>query len=227
MRKIVLFLLLIVSPVLFADDLDQEFKFWGVLQHGGDNDKGPLRYWLEAQGRFGDQPNMFEVGLLRMALGYPEQGNFSFWLGFDYLPELYDDGNRWTNERRLWQQVLWQGNFKNIETNARVRLEERKHASEGEIAFRSRQQIEMIFNNMKFWDKFTPVLREEVFFNLNNADWVSSEFISQNRLFLGANIDTKASYIWQVGYLNQTFFLNDLDNRNDQMNHILYVALQF
>lgn len=226
MRKIVLLWLLLASPMLLADSLDQKFKFWAALQQAGENENGPLRYWLEAQGRFGDQPDLFEVGLLRMALGWPQQGAFSFWLGFDYLPELIseNDDNTWTNERRLWQQVLWQGSVKKIATSAHIRLEERAHAGESEIAFRSRQQIELVFNNMKFFDKFIPVVREEVFFNLNNADWVSSKFISQNRLFLGANIDTKTSYRWQVGYLNQTFFAN---NVNDLMNHTLYVSLLF
>lgn len=52
-----------------------------------------------------------------------------------------------------------------------------------------------------------------------------SQFLSQNRLFLGVNLYQSKHAFWRIGYVNQ-YVLGNRD-RKPEMNHILAMTYAF
>ena len=71
--------------------------------------------------------------------------------------------------------------------------------------------------------KWTPIIWDEIFINLNNPVWVNPQTISQNRAFAGIRfpLNTKANLV--LGYLNQ-YHLQATQNQN---NNIIFINFEF
>ena len=62
------------------------------------------------------------------------------------------------------------------------------------------------------------VIGNEIFVNLNDADWGQSDGFNQNRLFLGLNYKLNETYRIEFGYVNNYIRHNGAE---DQLNNIL------
>lgn len=105
--------LLVLPGPVEGRDTDEDFQTWGIAIITGSvapNSQTwkPFRYWMEGQGRFGNDSSRFSQAVIRPALGYAVNDRTSLWIGGDWVPTsrpfaLRDD----FNEYRSWQQVLW------------------------------------------------------------------------------------------------------------------------
>ena len=97
-----------------------------------------------------------------------------------------------------------------------------KHCSHySDTSVRLRQRATLQTNN-PIIRQLVPIFYDELFFNLNNVQWVDTETVNQNRAFLGFDIEFK-SFTLQIGYINQLQFKIS----QTEMSHILWTALKF
>ena len=64
----------------------EDFQTWGNVTATGslgviNPDLQKMKYWLEGQGRFGNDTSQFSQGMLRAGLGYAVAEKVSVWLG--------------------------------------------------------------------------------------------------------------------------------------------------
>jgi hypothetical protein len=216
---ICLFILLLLCPFLTASATIHRTKIWSDINLNGAFLNIPkIRYDLMNQARFNINPDKLETYIIVGGLGYQYLPNLSFWLGGRWNTQNYFSGTR--QENWIWQQVLWSIiNDDDFLFCNRSRLEERKREGEPQWADRFRNQFLLKFKNV-IADRYTPVIWDEIFFNVTRPVWVSHRLFSQNRFFVGIDMPTsKQSYI-EVGYMNQYIF-RDVE---DDMNNVIYLG---
>ncbi|MGB6976739.1 MAG: DUF2490 domain-containing protein [Gammaproteobacteria bacterium] len=199
----------------------QQGKFWPTVDLSGSFlGLPPILYDLSVQGRYNESIHEYERTLFEAGLGYKLFPNLSGWLGYRWILE-----NANTNqEHRIWQQIIWDAvNTKHFQFSSRTRLSERKNDHQAEWAIWLRQRF-TIRLPQTIANRFTPILYDEIFFNLNNPPWTNHRVVDQNRAFIGieipiAPIFKKANI--QVGYLNQYIFKSPIN----EVNNILFVSL--
>ena len=173
--------------------------------------------YFNSQARYNFTESEYQTTQSEAGIGYKTSDNLSLWLGYTWLLE---NANA-TQQHRIWQQAFW-----NILQNnqvyfiSRTRLEERKDVHEPQPSVRLRQRLQLSFPN-KILDKFTPIIYDELFVNMNNPPWVNNQLINQNRIFLGIGITLWKKIELQVGYLNQS----EPREPENRMNHIIYANL--
>jgi hypothetical protein len=180
----------------------------------------PWRWWFDAQGRFLDDSNGYDQGLLRPALGYDLSERSSLWLGYAFV---HSDpvGRASSEEHRIFEQFLWARHFDTVGFQSRTRLEQRFDERGSETGWRFREFVKATY---PFASRPNLGLAgyEEVFFDLNSTDWGQDSGFSQNRLFAGLFWKSGPTITFELGYLNQ---LIDNDDSADRMNHILSLNL--
>ena len=121
------------------------------------------------------------------------------------------------NEYRLFQEADYELIVKPKYYLAnRLMLEERKRFGEVPIAFRLRERL-MLRIPLPFWPMHSFVISDEAFFNLNQPAWVSQNFYSQNRFFIGFGTIISKKFNFDIGYMNQY-----LIGTTNQMNNVIY-----
>ncbi|GAG77321.1 unnamed protein product [marine sediment metagenome] len=142
-------------------------------------------------------------------------------MGYDFVPFSTRSTGDIEFENRPWQQLLWQIlGTQNATIVLRTRLEQRFRSLENSTALRLRQNIKLTLPKA-IANKLTPILFDEMFFNLNHPEWVNKNDINQNRLFMGIQIPIKKNNFLQVGYLNQYEFRSP----NNRMSHVFMLSL--
>lgn len=207
-------LVLLLTSYNTAYAATENTQTWGQLNLTGSFFNLPkLEYVFQLQGRYNFDPDKFAVGHALGGLGYDYSSTVSFWAGYQWHSVNYL--NNTAQENRLWQDVDWQiFNNKTITLTSRSRLEERDRVSEEQWAYRFRQRFTLKAPKMIF-NIYTPVIWEELFFNLNKPSWVSDHTFSQNRAFIGVDFPTTDNSFMEVGYLNSYHYnstLNKIDN---------------
>jgi Protein of unknown function (DUF2490) len=215
-----LILFLLFCPLVKAAATLHHTKIWNDINlSGAIFPTSKILYELTNQTRSNVSPDKLETYIVMGGLGYQYLPNLSFWLGGRWNTENYFSHQKediWT-----WQQITWRIiNDGCILFLSRSRLEERKRESEPQWNDRFRNLLVLKFNN-RIDDRFTPIISNEVFFNVTRPIWVSHHFFSQNRFFVGIDIPTSKNTYLQVGYMNQYI----LKNTENDMNHIIYAGL--
>jgi hypothetical protein len=183
------------------------------------NDK--IIYYLQPDLRFIDDKYKFSQAVMWAGLGYRITPGFIVYAG-DASATNRNTVGEYTHLNIIWQQVnvtLAEIN-KNIFTS-RTRLQEIKNVDYDQWGIIIRERL-LMKAPIVTWDKHFLVLYDELFFNLKNPDWSSSnKFISQNRAFIG--VETKISKItsFTIGYLNQYEF-----RETNQMSNILFTGVE-
>ena len=90
----------------------QDFQIWTNVTATGalervDPRLARLLYWLEAQGRFGNDATTLSQGILRPGLGYALSPTASVWVGYAYVPTMEPFTTTDRNEQRVWEQFSW------------------------------------------------------------------------------------------------------------------------
>lgn len=211
--------LIFLNVSVFANTIKEE-RFWGNFNLNGSlfNSK-KWQYDFNIQSRYNFSIGQYENTRSEGGIGYKSSKNISLWLGGTTI--LRHD-NR-IEEYRPWQQVQWHIlNSEQIRLSSRTRLEERKEPNFSEWAYRLRQRFSLSFPK-KLPFNITPILANEIFFNLNNPQWINSNgSINQNRAFIGIEIPLHKNISFETGYLNQYEFRNEAN----RLNHVLYVNLK-
>ena len=210
-----------ISQTSFANSTEQNFMVWTSYQKNGQFSNQKLKYLLQLDARFINKENAFEQGVARAGLGYALTNAFSLWMGYDFVPSMKDNRNKLNYEQRIWQQILWKMTAQDkFQLASRTRLEQRHNFQRSGIALRLRQRFLLKLTDA-IHDAISPVIYDEIMFNLNHPSWVGNKAIDQNRLFLGADFSLSKDYVLRIGYLNQLKFRKPINI----VNHSLYLSL--
>lgn len=196
-------------------------KLWGTtVKIGSLKDNTNFKYYLEPQLRLIDNQYKFEEALMLAGLGYQPRPNLILFLGNAWVASKRANGN-FEQENRLWQQVNWNAVKKSsFNLISRTRLEERKNIEEPQWLIRFRERL-MLRIPLKNQERYSFVLFDEVFFNLNYPQWLSNNhFFTQNRGFLGIGTKVSEQTSFDIGYMNQYQFTTP-----NQMGHVLLLTL--
>lgn len=220
---IILLLQLTFTHSAFA--LEEQGKLWLAL-----NFQKPLtpdKRWLSlgfAQLRFIDNSHPWQMALWEAGVGYQFHPDKNIWLGYRWMGN--NPNNRFFQENRLFQQVIWQIQKDSLKhLISRTRLEEIERTNQNQLAYRIRQRLSLEINK-SFVANMRPVTYDEIFMQLNQTQYTSSRFFSENRLLIGFNIYASDDAWWEVGYMNQYQMSTPLISQN-QMSHILSITYNF
>jgi hypothetical protein len=178
-----------------------------------------FRFWLEGQGRFGNDSTTLSQGILRPGLGYSLADNLSLWLGYAVIPTMEPFTQNDFNENRIWQQVLWTPTTPFGPITSRTRFEQR-FTRAPDVAYRARQMLRLAYP-LDFAPGFMLVGWEEVFLNVNSTGTFTAGF-DQNRVFVGVGYNIDDHMRTEIGYMNQYIYR---DTTADFMSHVLSLNL--
>jgi hypothetical protein len=181
------------------------------------------RYWLEGQGRFGEDISRFTQGIVRPGLGLALSERVTLWLGYAWVPTDPSGPANGTSEHRLWQQVMWTTPlpFGEFTLLSRTRLEQRFFEHSGDTGWRLRQ-FTKVTHPLALEGRLYASLWDEVFLALDDTDWGARAGLDQNRSFGGMGLRLAPGVALEAGYLNQYIFRQV---RDDASNHILAISL--
>lgn len=232
---------LILSGPIAASELVEDFHTWGNVTAQGNfgalNPNNPelkkFRYWLEGQGRFGNDSSQVSQGIIRPGIGYSVNDKTSVWLGYAWIPTGHPFARTQPfNENRIWQQVLWADNFSFGRVTSRSRFEQRFYdqdapiAGSNDVMHRFRQLVKLAVPMPFISPNVSFIVQDELFINMTsskNPGFIAEGF-DQNRFFTGLAYKWNAVATTEIGYMN--LYLNRPHSaRPDQMLHILGVNL--
>lgn len=206
-----------------SQDLDVHTKLWlnGVFIGPLSPDK-KIKYYIEPNFRFIDDPYKFEQGRLYIGLGYGLLSNLVAYGGAGWVINKNLDGTL-VYEERIWQQVNWDiiKSKNSFSLSSRTRLEERRNEAESPWALRLREKISTQIPLKELGSKkYSLDLFDEGFFNLVRPSWVDQKLFSENRAFIGIGKRISKSMLIDVGYINQYQYTSPR-----KMSNGLYIAL--
>ncbi|MEO6421929.1 MAG: DUF2490 domain-containing protein [Candidatus Nitrotoga sp.] len=221
--------LLLSGPVIATNDIN-DFQTWGTATAVGSLENvnpalKKFKYWAEFQGRFGDDTSRFSQAIIRPGVGYEINNTTSVWAGYALIPTAEPFSKTTFNERRFWQQLLWNNKFSFGSLTSRSRLEERLAPRLGDDTSLRFRQMFKISVPLTAAPAYSIVASEEYFLNLNNNDWGPRKGFDQNRAFIGIGYNFNKEIKSEIGYMNQ--YINrplTSVNRND---HILSINFYF
>jgi hypothetical protein len=204
----------------------EDFQTWGNITAMGslgflNPELKSFKYWLEGQGRFGEDTSRFSQGMLRTGLGYALNDNTTVWLGYAFIPTEEPFAAIPVDEHRIWQQLLWSETFSFGTITSRSRFEQRFVQNGEDVGWRFRQLLKLS-KPLPFATDFSLVLTDEYFANLNRTDWGADDGFDQNRIFAGVGYNFDKSTRTEIGYMNQ--YIRKAVGP-DRMSHILSVNL--
>lgn len=214
-----------ISQNLYAAAYDENAKLWTKFDVNGYLLKQQkIKYWLDAQLRFVTKANRFESFQLEALLGYEYTSNIDFWLGYRRVHDSYRAEVPQSNT--LWQEVDWQFfHCPFIKWNSRTRFEQIRPTNNAVWLLRLRERIKVTFPSL-YKKNVVPAFWNEFFFHLKNAPYATHDFFSQNRFFVGFDIQVTKIQKLEIGYINQLHFESEKNHPN-QMNHILFIDYDF
>lgn len=223
-------LLTLSAPIAAHQDNDlTDFQTWGNITAIGKFEslgfKNPklekFRWWMEGQGRFGDNTSQFTQALIRPGIGYQVHRTTSVWLGYAWAPTAQPFTNTPFDEQRIWQQALWTDRFSFGTLTARSRMEERYSPwQSGEVAYRYRQLVKILWP-IPGAPNFGLVAQDEFFVSMNTVEWGPRTGMDNNRAFMGVAYTINKNARTEIGYMNH--YLNK--RSNNLMDHVLSVNL--
>ncbi len=227
MRKLLFFIFLIFYiDLTFAASVDHNYFVWTNIKWRDFTEDHPIDYTLQLHTRYLLEAPGFHQAVVRGGVAYSPIENLSLWVGSDFVPTQLIRNGEMRYENRVWQQVQLAINLKkNMSIVFRSRLEQRFLHGRADVALRLRERLYFYLSHLFHFtpDKMTPVVYDEIFFNLNRSSWVPRKVIDQNRLFIGYAIKLKKYFVLQVGYMNQFQAGRSLNF----VNHILYASFIF
>jgi hypothetical protein len=208
----------------------EDFQTWGNITAMGSLDRiSPdfkyYKYWLEGQGRFGNDTTQFSQAIVRTGLGYAllenEIDTLTAWFGYAWVPTDEPFTATAIDEHRIWQQLLWSNRLPYGTITSRARLEQRFLESDGDVGWRYRQLLKMEAP-LPWMPWFSFVAADEFFANINESRWGADNGFDQNRAFVGIGYDFDKHTKTEIGYMNQ-YIRKPIGP--DRMDHIVSVNL--
>ncbi|MEI6744623.1 MAG: DUF2490 domain-containing protein [Methylococcaceae bacterium] len=202
----------------------EDFQTWGNITATGslgfiNPELKNGKYWLEGQGRFGNDTSQFSQGMVRAGLGYTVMDKVSVWLGYAFIPTDQPFTKKPFDEHRIWQQFLWSDKFSDITLTSRSRLEERFVETGSDVGWRFRQMLKA---SVPIAYDFSFVMSDEYFANINKTNYGADDGFDQNRAFAGIGYNFDKNIKTEIGYMNQYI---RKPKSADRMSDILSVNL--
>ncbi len=197
----------------------QDFRLWTPV-YVNFPISGPVKGYLEANPRFSDDASQIDQLLLRPAIGYQLTPTISLWQGYAWVANYQPN---YTQEHRIFQQLIYNNKFSTFTLFSRSRLEERWIQHAIGTAVRARTMLRGTFPLPKS-PSLAIVVYDEIFVNLNTIRRGPAAGFDQNRFFLGLNYTFSPNLNVDAGYQLQ-IINTPLSGTVNQANHIL--LLQF
>ena len=218
MKKILLITLMAFSINAFAKgNPTEDFQIWvpvNINAKLSDNWRG----FLEVQPRIGNNAQDLNVAIVRPAIGYALNSNWTVWGGY-LMQSTRNSSNDYEIENRSWQGLTFKEKYDNNIVEVRNRLEQRflPHNHDISHRWRTRVRVEHLFDQ----SPWSLIASEEIFVNLNNNDVNSNlqEGANQNRAYAGVGYRFNPNFQVETGYLNNYVF-NSSPSKLDQNNNV-------
>jgi len=176
-------------------------------------------YSLDLEQRTNFDNSHRNQSLITPMLGYILSYRHDVELGYD----LYLDNQMNEVEQEPWEQDQYDLIIDGAKTlTLRTRFEQRFSRDNSQMALRLRTQLLWLWKG-GINNKYSPVLFEEPFFNINHPSWVSNKTLSQNRLFLGVDFPMTKRADFLLGYQNRV----DYNTDNVLHQNILYLSFDY
>ena len=247
-KRVGIFVALVTLSLIFnqpatAGRTVEDFQVWGNITalgnfgfvNPGNPDLKKFRWWMEGQGRFGNDSSQFTQAIIRPGLGYAITDKIIIWAGYAWIPSdepLVPKSGLPFDEHRIWQQVTWADEFSFGKLSLRSRFEQRffDHnapvSGSDDVAYRFRQLVKLAIPVAMIDPNLTFIIQNELFIGLNtvsNPGFISRGF-DQNRAFVGLGYKVHQNATVELGYMNQ-FIDRGHNPRPDQMMHNFAVNL--
>ncbi|MBA2655022.1 MAG: DUF2490 domain-containing protein [Gammaproteobacteria bacterium] len=205
-------MLFLCSPIFGSTE--HQARIWSGIDVLGEFKSSNYLYNFNLQSRHSNDPREYFDFRNELGFGYKLTPTLSAWLGYTgFLPN--PPRNR---QNRIWEQLLWGPiNICQFSLISRTRFEQRKDDHQPEWSNRFRERLILSFPQKKI----TPLIYDEIFFNLNTTVWTSNKFFDQNRIFVGFLIPVDKHSNFQIGYLN----VYSLRPMRDRIEHVLSLNL--
>jgi hypothetical protein len=200
------FLILLGSPgpSVNADELMEDSQVWaGILSTGTLKPLGDKwHFWLEGQGRFGNDVTTLSQGFIRPGVGYALSEHVSIWFGYAHIFTDTPFARTSFDEERVWQQLIWSQPLGAGSFTSRGRLEQRFLDTLSDTGWRYRQFFKIAYP-IRSLPGVSAVAFDEVFVNLNDVSGGAQAGFDQNRAFAGLGYAFTKRVKTEVGYLHQ------------------------
>ena len=210
-------------PAAHAEDLLEDSQVWGAITSTGTlkplGDK--WRFWLEGQGRFGNDMSTLSQGILRPGVGYALNEHASIWLGYAHVFTDTPFTRTSFDEDRVWQQFLWTQALGAGTFTTRARLEQRFFDNVSDTGWRYRHLFKVSYP-IKGIPNVSAVAFDEVFVNLDDVAGGPQAGLDQNRAFARMGYAFSKVVKTEIGYLNQYI---DRPTNPNRMTHALAINL--
>ncbi|MCC8997440.1 MAG: DUF2490 domain-containing protein [Nitrosomonas sp.] len=240
-KALVLFIVmsLFIAKNASAEAIVDDFQVWGNITATGNfgaiNPNNPdlkrFRWWMEGQGRFGNNASQFTQSLIRPGLGYAITDKMVAWVGYAWAPTAEPLARNPFNEHRLWEQVTWADNFPFGRLTLRSRFEQRFFDHDipipgpNPVGHRFRQLVKLAVPLTAIHPNLLFIIQDELFINMTTMhDGFVSRGFDQNRGFVGLGYKLTQYATLELGYMNQ-LINRPHSARPDQMMHNLSVNL--
>lgn len=177
-------------------------------------------YLLNSQARFLNETHPLKTVLIQDSIGYSINQNLRIWMGYYYSGHNFQA--KYFTENRLFQELYWK-----IVSNQKTKVAYRTRLEENQFNIYRQNQVLLrqllakeFLTNYK--GMLNPLIYDEMFFRVNKPSYASHDLISQNRLFLGFNLNTTDHSFWRIGYLNQ--YATSTPVSRTAMNHIFVIS---
>jgi Protein of unknown function (DUF2490) len=193
-----------------ADDTE----LWTSLTVSGPVAEGSKTLlWFDGHARFRDDGSRMGTTILRPGVGWRVNPRLDLWAGYAKIVGHASNPN--VHEHRAWQQASFSvGSMLGGSVSLRTRLEQRFRESADGTGWRLRQFIRWARPIES--TRFSWVVSDEVFLNLNDTDWGQVEGYGQNRAFAGLAFQGTQNFRLETGYLNNHI---DGGRGRDRTNH--------
>lgn len=198
-----------------------DFQAWSaVILTARPAESSRLLLWFDGHARFGNDASDLGVSILRPGVGWRVSDNLDLWTGYARIVSRAGDAPE-IEEDRLWQQATYPvTDILGGKLSGRTRLEQRFRETGADTGWRLRQFAR--------WERrfagspFSVLLADELFINVNDADWGQRAGFDQNRLFIGGALRLSKQARFEAGYLNNIL---NLAGPDDRTNHNLFFQL--
>lgn len=175
---------------------------------------------MEANPRFSDDASTIDQLLLRPALGYQITPTISLWQGYAWITN-YEPG--FSQEHRIFQQLIYARKFSHFKIFSRSRLEERWIEDAVGTSLRARTMLRGDVP-LPGLPALSLAAYDEIFVNLNSLRQGPESGFDQNRAFVGFNYQFTSQLNMDLGYQLQIVNTVRPDLVN-QANHILLLQI--
>ena len=209
-----------ISPALAAETFQNDFGIWsGVNVSAPITEKFQSRFQISP--RWLDNATDFNQLILHGLLGYKFNKHISFFQGYAwntlYIPNF-------KREQRPYQELTISHDIKKTSIEHRFRFEERFLQDIEGISLRARYRLKGMYPLDKN-KKWSLVLFDELFVNLNSHFGGPQAGIDQNRIYAGINHKFNEIINADLGY--QLQHQHKKGPTVDPVNHFVFFYLNF